>query len=269
MITVGEKINATRKSIKRAIAERDTEAIQRQIVAQSEAGASYIDLNAGSGTGDREREAEDLCWLVDVALEHTDKKLSLDAADPEVIARAAEHLGGRRPWLFNSIKGDPQSLEAGLPRVAEAGVPFIALAMSGSGLPKTVDDRLRVAEQIVEAADARGIPHADIFLDPLVLPIATDIAAMPVVLDSLRALKERFPECRTIVGLSNCSHGLPLRKLINAGFLTAALTHGLDAAILDPTSQRTREALLLGELLAGRDRHCRRYTRAVRKGELA
>lgn len=268
MIIIGEKVNASRKVIRQAIADRDQKIIERAILAQDAAGAHYIDLNAGTGTGDADQEAADLEWLVDVALSCTEKKLALDAADPRVLQRAAAHLAGRRPWLLNSISGEGAKLDALVPLAAEHEVPVIALAMDDSGIPSDVDGRIAACDRILEAAAAAGIAAERIYLDPLSMPISADISHGQVTLETLRRISERAREAKTTVGLSNVSFGLPCRSLINATFLVAALSHGLDSAICDPTDPEVRRAITLGELVAGRDRHCRRYTREVRKGSL-
>ncbi|MBD3335358.1 MAG: methyltetrahydrofolate cobalamin methyltransferase [Candidatus Eisenbacteria bacterium] len=269
MIIVAERVNATRKAIARAIREHDEAHIRKEIQAQDEAGAHYIDLNAGLGSGDRERESKDLSWLIDLALETTEKKLALDTSDPDVLMRAAQYLGDRRPMLLNSVTGEPERLQALMPLAARLECPVIGLSMSGTGIPTSPDDRLAVCDAILTAAKDAGVPAGNIFLDPLVLPLCSDVAQGGVTLATLQAIKTRYPEARTIMGLSNVSHGLPRRAVINRGFLIAALAYGLDAAICDPTDAGTRQAAAVGELVAGRDRHCRKFTRLVRQGVIA
>ena len=268
MILIGEKINASCKSIRTAIGDRDAGSIEQVIRAQDEAGADYIDLNAGTGRGNRDQEADDLVWLVDVALGCTEKKLALDSSDSAVLRRAADHLADRRAWMLNSINGEQDRLDELLPTVAEHAVPVIALAMDESGIPGEPAVRIAICERILEAATATGVDPEQLFFDPLVLPLSTNVTHGRVTLATLRALKERLGQAKTTLGLSNISHGLPRRPLINQAFLIAALSHGLDSAICDPTDPAIRQAVLLGNLLAGRDRYCRRFTRAVRHGTI-
>ena len=265
MIVIGEKINASRKAIRTAIGERDTKGIERVIRAQDEAGAHYIELNAGTGSGDLDREADDLEWLVDVALGCTAKKFALDASDPAVLRHAADHLADRRPWMLNSISGEQSRLDVLLPVVAEHAVPVIALAMDESGIPGEPSERVAICERIMEAATAAGIAAENLFFDPLAMPLAVDVTQGSVTLLTLRTIKERFGQANTTLGLSNVSHGLPHRGLINQAFLIAALSHGLDSAICDPTDPVIRQGILLGNLVSGRDRYCRRFSRQARK----
>ena len=171
--------------------------------------------------------------------------------------------------MLNSISGKKESLETILPIIDKYRPPFVALAMDDDGIAKDIGGRMDACEKIYVEVRRRLIDPELVFFDPLVLPLVTDVTQAQVTCGCIRHVKERFPEVKTIVGLSNISHGLPGRDLINRGFLIAAMMNGLDAAIIDPTSPQMLEALAVGAALAGRDRHCRRYTRAYRKGLLA
>lgn len=267
MIIIGEKINASRKSIAKAILSRDAKAIQTQIQKQDQAGADYIDLNAGTGAGDANKELDDMRWLIDLTLDSTDKPLSIDSADPTIIQRAADYLKGKRSWLLNSVKNDKHILDELLPVAAEHQSPTIALSMSGESIPEEIGPRIDNCWAIFEAAHKAGIKEENLFFDPLVMPISSNYMYGKLALDTLWKLKQTFPQSKTTMGISNCSFGLPHRFRINSTFLLAAITYGLDSAICDPTNIDTRHAILLGELVIGRDRHCRRYTRAARTGE--
>ena len=122
-------------------------------------------------------------------------------------------------------------------------------------------------EVLHQAVKSKEIDPALIYFDPLVMPLATDCSQAVITCDCIREIKRRFPTTHTIVGLSNVSHGLPDRQTINQGFLTSALMCGLDAAIVDPTHKGIQKAVLVGRALAGRDRHCLRYTRATRRAQ--
>jgi 5-methyltetrahydrofolate--homocysteine methyltransferase len=266
MLIIGEKINATRKSIKQAILERDVGAIQVQIVAQDRAGAGYIDLNAGTGTGGASKEFEDLCWLIDLALQHTEKRLSLDSANPQVIRKAAEYLDDRRPWMINSVKQDEHILEELLPLAAQHQVPVIALAMNAEGIPERPEERIAVCAEICKAAESVNVPLSSLYFDPLIMPLSSNYRYGKIALDTLRGILTEFPEVNTTMGTSNVSFGLVKRAKINGAFLIAAIANGLNSAICDPTKPEIKQALLLGQLITSQDKHCRKFTRAVRKG---
>jgi len=267
MIVIGERVNATRKRIRSAIEQKDSAVIKAEITMQDAAGAHYIDLNAGTGSGDLQQEKDDLCWLIDLALECTGKNLVLDAAAPEILKYAAEYLDNRRPWMLNSITGelDGQSLEI-IDLAAQHQVPLIALAMNKDGIPPEADKRLAICEAILNTAVKRGLPEKLIFFDPLVIPISTDTKQALVTLRTIQRINELFPRAGTTLGLSNISHGLKKRFLINGAFLTTAVCFGLASVICDPTPKSIRQSLLMGSLLAGKDRFCRNFSRAVRAG---
>jgi 5-methyltetrahydrofolate--homocysteine methyltransferase len=269
VIVIGEKVNATRRSIREALQTRDEAFLASVIGEQAEAGADYIDLNVGTGSGSREQEFEDMTWLIDIALGVTEKSLCLDSADGAVLRHGGGHIAGRRPWMLNSVKGEEESLAEILPIVAEFDVPFIALAMNEDGIPRDADTRLEICRRIHEEAQTRGIGPERIFFDPLAMPLVTDVTQAGVTYECLRRIKKEFPGAKTTLGLSNISHGLPGRTLLNGTFLAGAVVSGLDSAILDPTRKEIMAVFYAAEAVAGRDRHCRRYARAHKKGLLS
>jgi 5-methyltetrahydrofolate--homocysteine methyltransferase len=268
MIIIGERVNATRRSIKEAIREHDENRIIEEIQKQDKAGSHYIDLNAGTGSGDPKQETADLNWLIDIALRTTEKKLSLDSSDPNVLQETMRYLDNRRPSLLNSVNGEVDRLMPLLELVGEYGCSVIALAMDDSGIPPQPADRLAVCERILTAANKAGVKEEQIFFDPLVLPMCSDVAQPQITYETLREIKKQFPKAKTTLGLSNVSHGLPQRRTVNQAFLLGALSNGLDSAICDPTIKEIRWGMTMGTLLAGKDRHCRGYSRRIRKGEI-
>ncbi len=267
MIVIGERVNATRKSISEAILAHDSEKIKEEIINQDKAGATYIDLNAGTGMGDTDQEISDMKWLIDLALDNTEKPLCIDSPEPRSIKESVEYLNGRRDWMLNSVKKDQAVLDALLPLAAEHDVPIVALAMSEDEIPMEVEKRLDNCKAILEAGNSVGVKPENFYFDSLVMPISSNYKNGRITLDTIKAIKERLPEARTTVGTSNVSFGLPKRALINEAFLVSAMALGLDSAICDPTRKSIKKALTLGRLLNGKDRHCRGYTRTVKAGE--
>lgn len=267
MIIIGERVNATRKVIRAAIEQKDKATIENEIVMQDDAGAHYIDLNAGTGSGELQQEKDDLCWLIDIALECTEKHLVLDAASPEVLSHAADHLDDRRPWMLNSINGElsSQAMEI-IDLASKHQVPLIALAMDKDGIPPEADKRIAICEAILRELGKRGLPEKLVFFDPLVIPISTDTNQAMVTFKTIQKLNELFPQARTTLGLTNISHGLKKRFLVNGAFLTTAACFGLTSAICDPTQKSIQQSITMGSLLAGEDKFCRKFSRAVRKG---
>lgn len=260
---IGEKINGTRKTVGTAVVERNTELIQSLAVRQAEAGASWIDVNAGTRS---DREQDDLIWLVKTVQAVTDVPLCLDSANPAALKAAIGHTD--RTPLLNSISGEAWRLDSVLPLAAEHGCPVIALALDADGIPTGKDGRLAVITRLIDTTRRAGIADDRVYVDPLVMTISTDITSGRVALDTIAAIREQFPQVHITSGLSNISFGLPARHLANRTFLTLALAAGQDSAILDPLDRELRAALIATELLLGRDRHCRTYTKAFRAGLL-
>jgi len=261
MQIIGEKINGTRKRVAQAIAERDAAFIQDLAIRQAEAGAAWLDVNAGTHPN---REPDDLIWLVETIQPVVKVPLCLDSANPQALAAAIQVV--RQTPMINSISGEPSRLEGILPLVAEHGCPVIALAMDERGIPETCEQRMAVVHKVMETTRAASVPDEKVYVDPLAMTLATNTNAALITLDTIRAIRREFPNVHLTIGLSNISFGLPARSYINRVFLTLALQAGLDSAIIDPLDSEMRAVLIAAELVLGRDRHCLNYTRAYRAG---
>jgi 5-methyltetrahydrofolate corrinoid/iron sulfur protein methyltransferase len=263
MRIIGEKINGTRKTVAAAIVNRDAEFIQNLAKKQVEGGAHWLDVNAGTHP---DREVDDMLWLIDLIQGVTDVPLSLDSANPKALTAALSAV--KKTPLINSISGEPDRLNNVLPIVAQHGCEVIALCMDDKGIPTDVESRMAVARKLFEATRSAGVPDEKVYIDTLVLTIATDTNAGRVTLDTIRTVRAEFPQAHISLGLSNVSFGLPVRSLVNRTFLTLAIAAGMDTAIVDPNDREMRAALLATDLLLGQDKHCLNYTRAYRKGLL-
>jgi 5-methyltetrahydrofolate--homocysteine methyltransferase len=260
---IAEKINGTRKSVGAAVLERNAAFIADLAVRQAAAGATWIDVNAGTHP---DREPEDLVWLIETVQGAVELPVSIDTANPLALAAALPHTN--KTPLVNSISGERARLEGVLPLAAANGCPVVALALDEKGIPTGVDDRLEVIRRLVEATRAAGIPDDKVYIDPLVMTIATNIESAQIAMAVMRTVRAEYPSAHMTSGLSNVSFGLPARSLVNRTYLTLAISAGLDCAILDPLDRELRAALIATELLLGRDRHCLGYTRAFRAGLL-
>ncbi len=113
-----------------------------------------------------------------------------------------------------------------------------------TGIPKTPDERMELAMNIIDKTTSMEIDNSKVWIDPLILPICAAQEQAVVSLDTIRMIKESFdPEVKTIIGLSNISNGCPneLRPLINRTFFALALGCGLDGAIVDALDVKTLE----------------------------
>jgi len=267
MIVIGENINASNRSVAEAIASKDREFLQNLAIAQVVAGADFIDVNSGVGSGSPEHEAVTMEWLVEVVQEVTDKPLVIDSNSPYVIETALRKYRGER-LIINSVTAEPEKLVSIGSLAAERRVWLVALAMGADGIPNSAEERLVACEQIMEQLTRLGMEAEQIFFDPLVLPITVDPSQGLVTLQTIKQIKSRYPVSRTVIGLSNISYGLPKRKLVNRSFLLMAAYAGLDGAILDPLDAKTMSIVKAADMLMGKDPLCRGYLRAYRKGTI-
>ena len=263
MLIIAERINASRKSISQAISDGDREFIQNEAKNQDQAGGDYIDANAGTFVGE---EAEKLKWVIEAVQEVTEKPLCIDSPDPEVI-KAMVPLVKKTP-MINSITLEPERLEGILPIVAENKTKVIALCQSEDAMADTADDKVKMAEQLVEKVTVAGIPLDDLYIDPLVYPLSTNTLSAVATLEAIERIMKGFPGVHTTCGLTNVSYGLPARKLVNRTFLVSAIGRGLDSAILDPTDNSLYGALKAALSVNGLDEYCMEYITAFREERL-
>lgn len=266
MIIIGEKINATRKTVSRAIRDRDESAVSALVSSQELAGADVIDLNAGTGKGGRDHTIQDMLWLMEIAQSTTTKPVAADSEDPEVIEAALAQVKGVTPWI-NSLSAEKARLEKILPLAKQYGCPVVCLCLDDSGIPKDTDARLRAAETIYEAAMKAEVSPENLFFDPLIMPLSTDMQAGNKAFEAIRIIKKNLAGSRTVVGLSNISFGLPSRSTVNASFLILAISAGLDAAIMDPTDNALMMAYRSANALLGNDEFCMEYISLFRSLE--
>lgn len=264
MEIIAEKINGTRARVLEAIKQRDAAYIRDLARRQAEAGSHWLDVNAGTHPS---QEGEDLVWLIEQVQAVTDVPLCIDSANPEAISMAVRELN--KTPMINSISGEPKRLEGILPIVAEYNCKVIVLAMDSNTIPKDCAGRMAIINNVMAETRAARVPDSDVYVDPLLMTIATDVQSTLVVLEIMREVRRSYPEAHLTVGLSNVSFGLPSRSYINRTFVPLAMQAGLDSVILDPLDTEVRAAILAADVLLGQDKHCLNYLRAARQGVLA
>jgi cobalamin-dependent methionine synthase I len=185
MIIIGEKINSTLKAVRPAIENYDVAVIQDLAKKQVAAGASYIDVNAGMFIDDEPQRLE---WLVNTVQEVIDVPLSIDSPNPAAIAQALKATKVKKP-VINSITGEKERFNAILPLVLKHDTGIIALCMDDSGMPETVDERVTIAERLIEKLTGQGVNIEDIYIDPMVRPIGTGSHYGVVAIETIRKVK--------------------------------------------------------------------------------
>lgn len=276
-ITIAERINATRKNIREAIEKRDAEAIKAEAVEQAAAGASLIDVNGGTRP---DEERANLDWLIDVVTGAADRPLCVDSANPSLLEEAAGKILSKRgapppenglepdglPWLLlNSLSAEKDKYDGVLPVALKHKASVVALLMDDSGMPEDAAKRIETGRALVKRLVADGVPHERIFADPLIMPAGVNPALAAGMLKSVRALRDEFPGIHITCGLTNISHGLPARHLLNRTYLAMLVAAGLDSAIMDPTDVKLRSALRAALALTDKDPYCSDYIRDYRK----
>jgi len=263
MLIIGERINSSRKQIAQAISSHDADFIQNEAKTQAEAGASYLDVNAGSFVGEEEKH---LKWLIEVIQEVTDLPLCIDSPDPEVIKSVLPMV--KTTPMINSINLEPYRLECILPLVVEHRAKVIALCQTESSMAETTEGKVSIACQLVEKVTALGVPLDDLYIDPLIYPLSTNTKSALATLDAIEHIMKEFPGAHTTCGLTNISYGLPNRKLCNRTFLVAAIVRGLDSSILDPTDKKLYGTLKAILMIMAKDEFCMEYIKSFREGSL-
>lgn len=261
VIIVGEKINTSRKSIEEAVEKRDAAFIAKVAREQAEAGADYIDVNAGTFLN---HEVDCLCWLVETVQSEVDLPLSLDSPNPKALSKAVKYHKGEP--MINSISLEADRFQMLLPVVTSQPCSVVALCMAQTAMPTTVEERVRVGSELIKKLADQGIPLENIYVDPLIQPVSVDIGMGIAALGAINKIMRDFHGVNTICGLSNISFGLPLRRLVNRSFLALAISYGLSAAILDPTDRQLMATLFSIEVLLGRDEYCERFIDAYQSG---
>ncbi|OGR23154.1 MAG: methyltetrahydrofolate--corrinoid methyltransferase [Desulfobacterales bacterium RIFOXYA12_FULL_46_15] len=261
MIIIGELINASRKAVATAIESCDKEAIRKIAMDQAEHHTDYIDVNAGIFV---DKEAEYLTWLVETVQDATDIPCAIDSPDPKAVEAALKVHKGTA--MINSISLEKERYDNIMPIIAGTGLKVVALCMSDEGMPVTVDDRLKIAGKLINGLLKNNILVENIFVDPLVQPLAVDKTYGMGFINTIEAIKKEFKGIHTACGLSNISYGLPGRKHLNRAFMIQAVLKGLDGAIINPLDKGMMSAIITAEALAGKDDYCMNYLKAFRSG---
>ena len=245
---IGERLNPTgKKRLQEALRREDMDYLASQAISQQEQGADILDLNVGLPGLDETQLMQRASEQLQAS---TTLPVQFDATDPVTIEAACRRYPGKP--IINSVNGSTESLEAVLPIAAHYGANIIGLTLDDAGIPATAEARLAIAQRIVDAAEACGIPRERILIDCLVMTASTNQAQIAEILRAVTLVKQRLGVATTL-GVSNVSFGLPAREVLNATFLAAALGAGLDAPIINPGSARYMDVIRSFRVLNGED----------------
>jgi 5-methyltetrahydrofolate--homocysteine methyltransferase len=257
---IGERINPTgRKLLAAEMAAGDYSRVEADAIAQVEAGASMLDVNAGIPLADEPRILADCIRLVQSLV---DVPLSIDSSIVAALEAGLSAYQGKA--LVNSVTGEEERLEQVLPLIARHGAAVVAISNDETGISEDPDVRFAVARKIVERAQDHGIKPADVVVDPLVMPIGALGGAGRQVFSIVRRLREELG-VNTTCGASNISFGLPNRHGLNATFLAMAAGAGMTSAIMNPLHEEEMAGVMAANVLLGNDRDCMRWIRRFRE----
>lgn len=258
-VVIGERINPTgRKRLAEEMKQGDFSRVESDALAQVQAGAQMLDVNAGIPMADEPAILASTIRLVQALVE---APLSIDSSVVPALQAGLEAYAGKP--LVNSVTGEDESMEQVLPLVAKYGSAVVAITNDETGISEDPDVRFDVARRIVARAADHGIPASDVVVDPLVMPIGAMSTAGRQVLHLIRRLREEL-EVNTTCGASNISFGLPHRPGINAAFLSMAIGAGLTSAITNPLEGEIIQSIKAADVLTGNDRDCAAWIRRFR-----
>lgn len=256
-VIIGERINPTGKpKFKQALRDHDIPYVLREGLAQQDAGAHVLDVNVGLPEID---EPALMCQVVEELQAVSSLPLQIDTSDPVTMERAMRRYNGKP--LVNSVTAKASSMKAIFPLVKKYGGVVIGLTITEEGIPETAEGRFLAARRIVKTALSYGISRNDIIIDPLTMAVSAGQDAALVTLEALERVKKELG-VKTSLGVSNVSFGLPQRENITAAFFLMALQQGLDAAIMNPKSEKMMRSYRSYCALAGWDTNCMDYIAA-------
>jgi 5-methyltetrahydrofolate--homocysteine methyltransferase len=250
-IIIGERINPTnRKSFQEELVKGSLLLVKDEARSQVQSGAVLLDVNMGVPGID---ETKLLKSAITQIQEIVQVPLCIDSSDPHALEEAIKNCAGRP--ILNSVNGEQLRLDIILPIAKRYGVALIALTVDENGVPKTAEERLKIAAKILKFADSYEFERKNIIFDYLVLSVSSSPEQVQETLKAMRLSKKMYQECKLILGVSNVSFGLPSRQIINSTFLKMAVDAGLDFAIVNPHEDWSVDDLLARKMLESKDKN--------------
>jgi len=257
MLIIGEKVNVMSLTIGPAMKNRDPKPIQDMAAAQVEAGANALDINIGPARKDGPEMME---WVVNTVQDAVDVTLCLDTTNAEAM-EAGLKVCKKQP-IINSASGEPTRLETMTSLAAKYDAKLIGLTMPATGIPRDANGRMAIAVDIMTKMAEKGVPLENLYLDPLILPIAVSQEQALEGIEAIKMFRQlNDPPLKTVVGLSNISNGAlaETKPLLDRTYLTMLATVGLDAAIADPFDKELMDTVKTVRILRNEVLYCHSY----------
>jgi 5-methyltetrahydrofolate--homocysteine methyltransferase len=188
----------------------------------------------------------------------------IDSTSPDALKEAVGVYQHAEVPILNSISGEEEKWNRLFPVLSEKKSKIVVLCMDDHGIPKTIEGRIAIALRLYDRLIKAGIPEDYIYFDPLVLAVSVESDAGLVTMETIRALRSKFPKSHVICGASNISTGLPGRKLINRTFIAMAIFAGLDTFFIDVRDQALLSTIYASRPLVNQDSYCIQYLKAYR-----
>ena len=257
---IGERINPTgRKLLAAEMAAGDYSRVLSDALAQVEAGATMLDVNAGIPMAD---EPAILAKAIQLVQDTVDVPLAIDSSIVAALEAGLAVYKGKP--LVNSVTGEEERLEVVLPLVKKYGAAVVAISNDETGISEDPNVRYEVAKKIVERAADYGIPREDVVVDPLIMPVGAINMAGRSALDLIIRLRNEL-QVNTTCGASNISFGLPNRHGMNAAFLSMAAGAGMTSAIMNPLHAEEMTGIMGANVMNGNEPECRRWIQKFRE----
>jgi 5-methyltetrahydrofolate--homocysteine methyltransferase len=259
-VIIGERINPTgRKRLAAEMAGWNFERVITDAIAQVQAGAHMLDVNAGIPLAD---EPAILAEAIRIVQSVVDVPLSIDSSVVKALEAGLAAYRGKP--LVNSVTGEDERLDTVLPLVAKYGAAVIGISNDETGISEDPNERFKIAKKIVERAESYGIPRQDVLIDPLAMPVGAVRMAGAALFTLVRRLREELG-VNTVCGASNISFGLPDRATLNDTFVAMAIAAGMTCAITNPLDESIRKSILAADVMMGHDENCTAWLNAHRE----
>jgi 5-methyltetrahydrofolate corrinoid/iron sulfur protein methyltransferase len=261
MITIAERINGMFLDVKEAIKEKNASIIHELAKKQTEAGATYLDINVGTAAADQH---DAMRWLVETTQEAVKTPLAIDSQKLDVVKAGLEVA--KNEVMINSSQGEPEDLDTYIPLAKEHNAALICLTMNKEdGVPQNVDTRVEIAATIVGKVMEHGMDMDKVFIDPIILPVNVDQKQPGYMLEVFSQIKLLSdPQPHITVGLSNFSQGTKEKSLLNSTMLIMAVAAGLDTALLDVLDTDLMNAGICAEMILNKQIYSDSFLKAAR-----
>lgn len=265
MLVIGS-LNSSEEVVYTLLKRRDRERLLEEASHQLKMGGTMLAINTAER---REKELEDMVWMMTTLQERFSIPLCLDSSNPFLFKEVLPYYNSSYgPPLINSMTGEEEKLEVLLPLLKEYGCPVVVLLMNEETLKGGVEERVEVGREILERTREYSIPDSSLYLDPLLFPLGVSHGHGLLFLEILKKLQREFPSAKSICGLDNISYGLPERELLDVVFLIT-LYHANISAVMMTLKGVHGSMMTTLKALYGEDPHSLNYIKAYREGTLS